>query len=352
VPLVDLAGEGFLVLPLQVGGEVGGALVLHVLAAPARLFGGGRALALVAEIVGQALTVAQARASAQRLCAALESELGVSRRALSAREESLRSQEENIHELTRSLIRSNRVKREFLGTVSHELRTPLNAILGYTALVREGMAGPLAEEQASLLDRVLNNTHGLNQLIDDMLFFVQLEADRVVVRHERVAVRELIDETVASIPEQPGRERVALAVQVAPAAAVLHVDPELLRRVLFHLVGNAFKFTARGEVSVEVRAGAELGAAVVAVRDTGVGIAPERLADVFELFAQGDSSTTRRYDGLGMGLTLVQRCVRLLRGELAVESRPGLGSEFRVHLPGALLVPADDAPDASADTLH
>jgi len=354
VPMTELSGEGFCVLPLQVGGETAGALLLHSLVAPTQLFAGGRALALVAEIVGQALTVANTRASVQRLCHDLESELGLTRRTLSAREESLRSQERNIHDLTHNLIRSNRVKRELLGTVSHELRTPLNAILGYTALVRDGVAGPVADEQRMLLDRVLTNTRGLNQLIDDMLFFVQLEADRVIVKHERVAIPELIDQVVTSIPEPPARDRVTLSVQVAPEASALRADPELLRRLLFHLVGNALKFTARGEVSVEVRPGVELGAALIVVRDTGIGIPPDRLQAVFELFSQADSSTTRRYNGLGMGLTLVQRCVRLLRGELAVDSRSGMGTEFRIHLPGALLVPgdADDSLDAPRGTLH
>jgi signal transduction histidine kinase len=114
------------------------------------------------------------------------------------------------------------------------------------------------------------------------------------------------------------------------------VDVSVTRRLLFHLLSNALKFTSAGEVRVTVRPDSELGAAVLVVQDTGVGIAPERIADVFELFAQGDGSTTRRYAGTGMGLTLVQRCARLLGGEVVVESTPGRGSEFRVHLPGVL----------------
>ena len=115
----------------------------------------------------------------------------------------------------------------------------------------------------------------------------------------------------------------------------MEVDGDLVRRVLFHLVGNALKFTSSGEVRIMVRRG-DGDAAVVTVRDTGVGIAPERLKQVFGLFAQGDSSTTRRYNGLGIGLTLVGRCVRLLGGEITARSEPGLGSEFRVVLPGVL----------------
>jgi signal transduction histidine kinase len=354
VPPVTLEGEGFLVLPFNVSGETGGALVLHSLAAPAQVFGRGRALALVAEIVGQAFTVARTRESVHGLCHQLEGELGVTRRALSDQQQSLRSQEENIRHLTQQLIRSNRVKREFLGTVSHELRTPLNAILGYSALLRDGMAGPMTDEQTTLLDRVLTNTQNLNVLIDDILFFVQLESDRVLVRKDRIMVRELIAEVMTTVPEPPGRD-IGFRVEVDPAVTVLHMDASLLRRLLFHLLGNAFKFTVHGEVCVTVRPGEAQGSVVICVRDTGIGIAPERIGAMFELFSQGDGSTTRRYNGMGMGLTLVQRCVRLLGGEVAVDSRLQAGSEFRILVPGVLVSAVADeellqAP--SSGTVH
>jgi signal transduction histidine kinase len=350
----ELSGEGYIVLPFTLGGEAGGALVLRSLVGPAQVFARGRALALVAEIVGQALTIARMRDGLERMCGELETEIGSTRRALSAHEESLRSHEARVEELTHDLIRSNRVKREFLATVSHELRTPLNAILGYSSLVRDGAAGPITGEQTRLLDRVLGNTRNLNALIDDILFFVQLEADRVVVRREPVPIAEVVEEVVTTVSEREPRDRVAFRVEVQPSAATLNVDAALVRRILFHLLGNAFKFTEQGEVRVVVRRSGEQGAAVIVVRDTGVGIAPERLDELFQVFQQGDGSTTRRWNGLGMGLTLVQRCVQLLGGEVAVESTPNVGSEFRVHLPGALGASAkhpDHAPPASR-TVH
>jgi len=188
----ELAGEGFLVLPFAVSGEAAGALVLHSLVSPAQVFTRGRALSLLGEIVGQVLTIARMRASVAALWGDLEGELGVTRRALSDQQQSLRAHEENIHTLTQALIRSNRIKREFLGSVSHELRTPLNAILGYAALLRDGAAGTVSGEQATLLDRVLSNTRTLSALIDDILFFVQLEAERVPLRREEVRTAALI----------------------------------------------------------------------------------------------------------------------------------------------------------------
>ncbi|HYR96843.1 MAG TPA: HAMP domain-containing sensor histidine kinase [Candidatus Binatus sp.] len=349
----DLAGEGFLVLPFAVGGEAGGALVLHSLVAPAQTFARARALSLVAEIVGQVMTIARMRDSVVGLCTDLESELGVTRRVLSDHQQSLRTHEENIQTLTQALIRSNRVKREFLGAVSHELRTPLNAILGYTSLVRDGVVGPISDQQGTVLDRVVASTRTLNWLIDDILFFVQVEADRVLIRRDRVAVRELVEQVLTELPENPERERVPLRLDVASDAAILELDASLVRRLLFHLLGNAFKFTSKGEVTATVRTGDELGSVVVSVRDTGIGIPPEKVDDIFELFAQGDGSTTRRYNGLGMGLTIVQRCVRLLGGDVTVESTAGVGSEFRVRIPDALARPAEQEPERlAARTIH
>ena len=331
----ELADEGFLVLPFTVGGDPGGALVLHSITAPTQAFARSHALALVAEIVGQALGAARSRESVERLCGKLETELGLSRRVSFAKDETLRSREERIARLTDELSRSNRVKGEFLGMVSHELRTPLNAILGYASLMREGVGGPVNDEQSGFLDRVLGSTRHLNTLIDDILFFVQLEADRVLVHSERVRTERLLDQVLELIPGRPDPDQVQVRIDVDPRAASMQVDGELVRRVLFHLVGNALKFTSRGEVLIAVRPG-EGDAAIITVRDTGVGIAPERLQQVFDVFAQGDSSTTRRYNGLGIGLTLVGRCVRLLGGKVTARSEPGVGSEFRVFLPNVL----------------
>jgi signal transduction histidine kinase len=127
-------------------------------------------------------------------------------------------------------------------------------------------------------------------------------------------------------------------VEIAPQAGVLSVDEAVVRRLLCHLLSNAFKFTHDGGVTVAIRPGDEAGSVVIVVRDTGIGIPPERVDEMFELFQQADASTTRQHNGLGMGLTLVQRCVRLLAGDVSVESEPGRGSEFRVRIPDALAV--------------
>lgn len=331
-PLGEVRGEVFVALPLTVAGERAGFLVLHHLAKPAQDFARTRALALLADIVGRVLTIADMRRSLARVCTELEEEVGLTRQALSAQAESLRAKEESITALTRQLIRSNRIKREFLGIVSHELRTPINAILGYSALLRDGMIGTISEDQAEALDRVLSNTRHLNQLIDDMLFFIHAESDAVAVRPEPVLLAELVEEAIESLPGRLGQSEPELRVEISPDAALVDSDRALLRRVLFHLLGNAFKFTSRGEVVVSARA-AGRGQLLLSVRDTGVGIPPGKAREIFDLFCQVDASTTRRFSGLGMGLALVKRCVALLGGEITVESKEGVGSEFRVRLP-------------------
>ncbi|MFN8545063.1 MAG: HAMP domain-containing sensor histidine kinase [Candidatus Binatia bacterium] len=341
VSAAELAGEGFLVLPFPVGDEATGALVLHWVLTPAQRFWRTPALALVGEAVGQAITVARARDASERACETLREELGMAKQAVSARDE-------NIERLARALVRSNRVKREFLGTVSHELRTPLNAILGYATLLRDGTVGELEASQVGMLDRIVGATRNLNELIGDVLFFVQVEADRVVLRPRETPAAELVEEATSALRDRPPPDRVTYAVEIAPAAAVLHVDPALMRRVLFHLIGTAFKFTSKGRVTVRLEPGEEPGAAVLTVCDTGAGMPAERVDELFDLFTQADSSTTRRYGGMGMGLTLVQRCVRLLGGEIMVESQPGVGTTFRLFLPAVLAGAAAGDDMASA----
>ena len=333
----ELLGEGCMVLPFSVAGERSGALVLHVLIEPLQAFARRASLGLVADIVGQALTQASLRDGLQTVCSTLEGELGIARKTVSQQEETLRARHDHIQVLTSALIRSSRVKRDFLGAVSHELRTPLNGILGYASLLREGMVGGLDAEQTRVLDRVLANSHHLRALIDDVLFFIQIESDRVIVRREHLPTTELVEEALKGVPGRPVDDQVVLHVEIDPGAALLDVDGALFRRILFHLLANAFKFTAAGEVRLAIQPGAARGTVVLTVRDTGCGIPPDRTEAIFEVFSQGDPSATRRHDGLGMGLTLVQRCVQLLGGEVVVESQPGNGCEFRVLLPDTLV---------------
>ncbi len=350
IAIAELSGEGWIVLPFAVSDEPGGALVLHTLVEPSAEFGRAPALALLADLVGDAVTVARAREATGRLCDRLSEGLGSARRELVTREQSLRTLEESVEALAQELTRANKVKSEFLSTVSHELRTPLNAILGYTSLLRDGVVGPLTADQGRLLERTLGSSRHLSLLVDDVLFFVQLESDAVLVRPEAIDFRELVSEVLAAFPDRT--ERVPLELQIAADATVLGTDRALLRRILFHLLGNAFKFTSAGKVTVVATSGADTDDAVLTVRDTGIGVPADRQDDIFEAFAQVDGSDTRRFGGMGMGLALVRRATRLLGGDVTVRSRPGVGSEFRVHLPGALRAAQALRPAVDRRALH
>ncbi|MGH7895431.1 MAG: sensor histidine kinase [Candidatus Binatia bacterium] len=331
-----LTTEGFTALPFSVGDERDGVLVLHTIVAPSQLFGRIQGVALLADMVGYALTMARTREATQRLCDRLSGELGISRRRLDQSEQTLRAREDSITRLTRELVRSNNVKSEFLATVSHELRTPLNAILGYTELLHGGHIGSLSGDQNESIGRVLRAARNLHLRVDDILFFVQMDADRVIVRPEPVAVVPIVDEVVAALGDRPSPDVVTLRVEIDPGAQTLATDATLLRRMLFHLLGNAFKFTERGTVWLAIRPADRPEDALIVVRDSGVGIPPERQRAIFDAFVQADGSDARRFDGLGMGLALVQRAAQLLGGQVDVESFPGEGSEFSITLPGAL----------------
>jgi signal transduction histidine kinase len=340
------ADAGLLGLPLRIGGEPNGVLILEYVTAPLQRFARRPALTLVADIIGGALTIARTRQSTARVLRELEREVGATRDVLSAREASLREKEDNVATLTQALIDSNEVKRQFLGTASHELRTPLNAILGYTELMHDGIVGAVTDEQKGMLHRVMVSARHLNQLIDDMLFFVHCDAGQAASRREVFSVGDLVREIAASLPERYAQSEATLRIDVAATAECVWSDRQLLKRAIFHLLANGFKFTPTGEVTITAAGWAAGQGIVIAVRDTGVGIPEDRLEAIFDLFRQGDMSDTRRFSGLGLGLALVQRCVSILGGTVAVQSTPGVGSEFTLHIPSSDpgLRPRDDTP--------
>ena len=327
------SGAGFLGLPFEIGGERNGVLVIEYAASPGQRFACRAALSLVADVIGGALTIARTRDATARVLADLEREVGATRDALSKSEESLREKEDSVASLTQAVIRSNQAKREFLGTLSHELRTPLNAILGYSELLHDGLVGPVTADQTAMLDRVMVSARHLTQLIEDMLFFVQLDTSKVAVQRRSFSLGDLVSEVAASVPERFSHREAALRVEVARGSETVWCDRVLLKRVIFHLLGNAFKFTERGEVSLTATPWESGQGVAIVVRDTGVGISEARLGEIFEVFRQLDMSETRRFSGVGLGLALVKRCVQILGGQIQVKSVVGKGSEFTVHLP-------------------
>lgn len=237
---------------------------------------------------------------------------------------------------------ASRLKSQFLANISHDLRTPMNGVIGMTALA---LRTELDEQQRDYLTTVLESAESLLCLLNDILDFSKIEAGKLTLEQIPFDVRELVEQTVKSLRVEA--ESKGLAVNWSVDAAVperLTGDPTRLRQILNNLIGNAIKFTERGQVDVEVRlesAAVEETAVHIAVRDTGIGIPPEKIDTIFEPFTQADGSTTRRFGGTGLGLSIASRLAGLMGGRIWVESEVGRGSTFHVTL--RLAAPPPDA---------
>ena len=235
--------------------------------------------------------------------------------------------------LVEELERASGLKSEFVATMSHELRTPLNVIVGYTDLLRDEAFGPLTPDQAETLARVDNSAHQLLDLINTTLDMSRLEAGRLPLDVRDVNLPDLLREIDAETRELQGKSGLRFVWQVPAALPRLHTDPMKLKVVLKNLIGNAVKFTERGQVTVQAQSCN--GQVEISVTDTGVGIAPEAREVIFEAFRQADGSMTRRFGGVGLGLYIVRRLLERLGGTISVDSEVGRGSTFHVYLPAA-----------------
>jgi len=232
--------------------------------------------------------------------------------------------------LVDELARANELKSEFLATMSHELRTPLNVIIGYGDLLLDGAIGPISHEQHETLRRMQVNAWDLLELINATLDLSRLEAGQMHIDVELTDLESLFHQIDLSVRDRK-RPEVELCWDLPGSLPKVYTDPGKLRVILQNLLSNAFKFTEAGAVTVRVRvAGGEV---QIEVSDTGIGVAPELHALIFEPFRQADGSINRRYGGVGLGLHIVQRLCVLLGGSVALESVPGDGATFRVRLP-------------------
>jgi signal transduction histidine kinase len=228
-----------------------------------------------------------------------------------------------------ALLDARRVKDEFLANISHELRTPLTAVMGYLALMDEGLSGPVTPEQRKTIAQVKIASEHLLDLIGDLLELTTLKRGGLEVVTSIFDVRDPLRDAVASTRGRSNN--VALRVSEPDTGATMVSDRRKITKMLVALLSNAYKFTQTGEIrlSVEVLNGR----AVYRVQDTGIGIPDEMQQLVFEEFRQVDGSSTRRFGGPGLGLSLARRLARLLGGEIVVRSAPGEGSTFQVELP-------------------
>jgi signal transduction histidine kinase len=235
-------------------------------------------------------------------------------------------------EARRAAQSANEAKSRFLNMMSHELRTPLGAIGGYAALLEEGIAGPLTDEQRKYLQRIRHNQAHLLQLVNELLDLGKIESGRMALHLAAVPVQTVVESVQLMIEPQIRAGDLRLEVDADDPTLVFHADPDRVEQIVLNLLSNAVKFTPpRGTVRIRVTAEPDL--IRLSVEDTGVGIPADKLEAVFEAFFQVEASRSRVYGGTGLGLAISRQLARAMGGDLTVKSAPGEGSTFSLSLP-------------------
>ncbi|WP_425573689.1 HAMP domain-containing protein [Streptomyces globosus] len=269
---------------------------------------------------------------------------------------------QELEERAQQLARASLYKSEFLANMSHELRTPLNSLLILAQLLAQNADGNLTEKQVDYATVIHSAGSDLLQLINDILDLSKVEAGRMDVHREPVSLQRVLDYAEATFRPVADERKLDFTVSAAPrAGAGLVTDEGRLRQVLRNLLGNALKFTERGEVSLRVEQAAQAevplplrGAGPVLafrVADTGIGIPADRVESVFGAFQQGDRGTARAYGGTGLGLSISREVARLLGGTITLQSSVGVGSTFTLYLPEAAARAEQPARPAAGDAV-
>lgn len=272
-------------------------------------------------------------------------ELEAQQKELIVQADELSEQNVELEMQKKQLDQASRLKSSFLSNMSHELRTPLNSVIALTGVLHRRLRGLIPAEEHGYLEVIERNGKQLLALINDVLDLSRIEAGREEISLSHFALHDLAAEVVAMLESQAREKNLALRNLVAGDLAPLHTDYVKCRHILQNLIGNAVKFTEAGQVTISARL--EQQEMVIAVSDTGIGIAADHLPHIFDEFRQADESTSRKYGGTGLGLAIAKKYTAMLRGSLTVVSAPGQGSTFTLRLPVTLGTPV--AADAAAN---
>lgn len=302
------------------------------------------------ETLTQILRTAIRLHRAETKAALANQQLRESHEQLIRKNQELERQRQQIQLQNLKLLEASRLKSQFLATVSHELRTPMNAIIGFSQILLRPKFGQLTHQQADMVERILNNSKHLLMLLNEVLDFSKLEAEQLELKPEFFDLPKVINTTVSEVRSLAEAKKLSLLIQTDLQNTLVFNDPVRVRQILVNLLSNAVKFTESGGVWVEVKEMQNL--VTIAVRDTGIGIAPRDFKNIFEAFRQVDQSITRKYPGTGLGLAIINSLVRMMGGKILLESQVGVGSMFRIELPRQITSSstAVDAPALHLDS--
>jgi signal transduction histidine kinase/CheY-like chemotaxis protein len=247
---------------------------------------------------------------------------------------------------------ASRAKSTFLANMSHELRTPLNAIIGYSEMLEEEAHDSATAETVQDLQKIKSAGKHLLALINDVLDLSKIEAGKMSLHLETFEVSGMIEEIVTTLQPAIEKNMNTLWVHLAQDVGMMHADITKVRQILFNLLSNACKFTDHGTISVDVDQSTEQGQDWLRFRvtDTGIGISAKQKENLFQEFVQADTSIARKYGGTGLGLAITHRFVQLMKGRIGVESEPGEGSTFTVHIPAQVKLEAVGLIQAEGDS--